>query len=269
MSKIYRDMSGVLQTRVVSPPVMEMMTAPQAIPLDPLAQADGELEQTRALIEAEQARLTALTQEAQDLMTAASARAEQLIQDALDETLRQREHALVQGHKQGYAQGLEEGRSKYESLIVQAQAVLGDAERERRTRILETESFVADLGLVVARRLVLREVERDDVFLLSLTREVLTEVDKAHRVELRVAPGDFSHMLSQRSAIEKMFYQRVECLIVPDHALRTGDLVVVTEMGTVDARLDVRLEGVKKALQAVAKEWEQRESLAGETASLS
>lgn len=270
MSRIIRDLSPVMQTRILTPSTLPLVvpSEPDIGEIDPLLQAQSEMAAITQLVADEETKLAQIAQEAAALLEDAREKARELLAQAETQIAHDRQHAYLLGREEGFAHGRAQAESEQQELTAQAQQVLADAQRERKTQILGAEGFVADLAIVIAERVLEREVSQDDSYLLTLTRQLLSEVDKAHRVELRVAVSDFPHLLAHRSTIEKMFYQRVECVILPDHTLRGGDLVVVTEMGTVDGRLDVRLEGVRKVLQSIAKEWERRESLTAEAAEL-
>jgi len=271
LSKIFRHTTPILPTRVFAPAVLAQTTTGDGERTGAdvsLEKAQDELGAIRRLIEQEEVRLAEVSATVDAMLADAQALAQQLVADAKGQIAADRQAQMRVGYKEGLQDGRCRAIEEQQSFVEQAQRVVQDAQRERRARILGAEGFVVDLALVVAQRVLERELVVDDRFLLDLTRNLLAEVDKAHRVELRVAPGDYASMLTHRSVLEKMLYQRAECVIVPDHMLRAGDLLVVTEMGTVDGRLDVRLEGVRKILQSVAKEWERLELVDGEIAQI-
>ncbi|MCY0901148.1 MAG: FliH/SctL family protein [Firmicutes bacterium] len=257
---------------------LRMITA-RALPISPengaqtLSEAEIAIAEARStlaslLVELEGKREAKKEVEAEAL--AIVDRAEQgataLLLQAREEGERLREQAQAQGRQEGLTQGRLEAIAECQFLLEEAQQTLLLAERERRSRVLGAESQLAELALLVVKRMLTREVPFDAPYFMELANQLLEEVDKAHRVEIHAAASDFPLLLAHRSALEKVLYSRAELILLPDHALQPGDLLVVTDLGTVDGRLDTRLEGIRQVLISVAKEWERRDSLGDETA---
>lgn len=219
-----------------------------AAQLDALSRAVLEKQREIADIEARALHLVAQAQE----------QAMRLLADAENTA-----NALkVQAEEEGRAVGTREGRAEAfeqeRGLIERAEAILTTAEKERQTRIRSAESFLVRLATVVARRIVERELETDEGYVARIAEELLAEAEKAHRVQLRVAPGNFAAALGERARFERLLPENGELSIVPDHTLAVGDAVVTTEYGTMDGRVRTRFDQVRTVLGRLAKEWEAR-----------
>lgn len=256
---------------------LRMITA-RALPVSPeegmqtlseaeiaIADARSALAELQLQLEAKHEALKAVEAEALAMVDRAEKGATALLLQAREEGEEVREQAQVEGRQDGLTQGRLEAIAECQFLLEEAQQTLLLAEQERRARVLGAESQLAELALVVVKRMLARETPFGVPYFLELASQLLEEVDKAHRVEIHAAASDFPLLLAHRSALEKVLFSRAELILLPDHALQSGDLLVVTDLGTVDGRLDTRLEGIRQVLISVAKEWERRDSLGDET----
>jgi len=169
---------------------------------------------------------------------------------APEEQERRRVEAAVRA---GYEEGLRKGRE--EALAAVA------AERERLARALAAvhalerdvlarlEGEIVDLAIAVAERIVRARIEAGDEVAVRVAREAIAACGETGGVRVRMHPEDVA--LARERAPELEAPGLVE--LVADPSLARGDVLVETEMETLDAR-------VRTALLAC------REELAGEPA---
>lgn len=109
-------------------------------------------------------------------------------------------------------------------------------ERARRAMLDDAEATVRTLALAVARRLVAEELETHPERIRSIVREASERVRRASRVRVRVSPADCAAL------------GPLDAEIVEDPSVERGGCVVESDLGDVDARLEVRLEALARAL---------------------
>ena len=224
---------------------------------DPLEGLRRELAAQAGALDKREAELESAKAAALGLVEEAEMRARQLLESARAEAERLRREESERGRAEGMEAGRAAAAAEQAGLFEQAREVLALAERERLARVRASESLIAELAVKVARRLLGREVAADAAYVARVAQELIGEVDKARRIEVRVCAGDFAAMLAERTSLERLLPQQTECAIVPDRSLAAGDVVIATEFGTVDGRMETRLGLLRQALTAVAKEWEE------------
>lgn len=229
-----------------------------------LEQVETEVVAQSLDVEAEYAirkqELAQIEQDMLSLVEKAQQQAIQLVEQARQEADDVRAKAQQAGFEQGLDIGRQEALESERATIDQINQLLTLAQKERRDRIKKSESFVIELALLVARRLVRLELDDGSSdYAAIFAQDLLRDVDKAHQVEIRVASADFASVLDKRDRMEHLLAQTSECSIVIDQTLQPGDIVIRTDQGTVDGRLDVRFDQVRQILLRIAKEWEDNE----------
>jgi flagellar assembly protein FliH len=204
----------------------------------------------------------------------AQEQAEHIIQDAVQQTeqtanesrqeiewwweqRRQEDEAVrAEVQEQAFQQGLELGKEEgqrmvyeeYSLALEQARAILEEAPVMKRKVIGEAESFVLDLTLGIARKIIGEQLVADKENLLALIRKALSETQEYKSLSVAVSPDAYEYVQENRGKLLEVLDSQIEMLIVPDESITAGGCVVRTSLGSVDARVDTQLEEIKKAL---------------------
>jgi len=168
--------------------------------------------------------------EARRIVEEAEAEAGRLVGDAEREAGELREAAR--------REGLEAGRAEVAALLTRAAALrdrsLEDAERE-----------TAELALAVARRVIGEELRIAPDHVRSIVREVLGRARRAREVVVTVHPEDAETLRSMQAEADGARFEVRE-----DPSLTRGGCVVRTDLGELDARVEVQLDALARALGA-------------------
>lgn len=151
--------------------------------------------------------------EASRIVAAASTEAERIEREARD-------------------RGLESARNEI------AKALL-DAGRARDGALSSAEREVQTLALVAAGRIVGESVPLAPERIGAIVREVLSRARRARNVEIRIHPDDVPALA--RTALEG-------ARIVPDPSIGRGGCIVASELGRIDARVEVQLAAMADLL---------------------
>lgn len=135
------------------------------------------------------------------------------------------------------AEAAEEARAEAAALLVEAarakDAALEQAEREVRT-----------LALAAAQRIVGEAVALEPARMAVVVRDAMARARRARAIEVRAHPDDVPAIEAAGLSLVPAGASRV----VPDETIARGGCVVRSELGTVDARVEVRLEAMARAL---------------------
>jgi flagellar biosynthesis/type III secretory pathway protein FliH len=168
------------------------------------------------------------------LLACAEAEAAGLRRDACAELAARRAEADAEGFQAGLAR---------------AAAALLEAEARRDAALGAAEDELLDLALELARRLVVERLERAPEEVRGAAVEALLAARGRRRVSLHLHPeaaAALGHEAGPLAALAAL--PAVE--LVADPALGRGDVLVETEAGAVDGRLEVRLAALGGALRA-------------------
>jgi len=167
---------------------------------------------------------------------------------ALAEAQQQAQALLVEAEREyerqkqrGYADGINEAKMKM------AERLIDTAERTVNY-FAQVENQVATLVMTALRKVL---GEFDDVELtLRVVRNALQVVRNQPQVTIRVAPAQ---ELALRQRLNELLvgYNRIGMIeVLADPRLTTGGCILETEIGVVDASVEVQLQALERALKA-------------------
>jgi type III secretion protein L len=142
------------------------------------------------------------------------------------------------------AAGYEEGRARAAALLA-----LAAAERDRVLRPLARD--VAALALDVARRVLGRELEARPDAVVDLAARAVAGASERAVVTLWVSPADAPRVRAAEPRLAALLARAPGLALREDPALGPGDVVVETEVGRLDARVEAQLGALERALPEV------------------
>lgn len=141
--------------------------------------------------------------------------------------------------QQGYDDGLQEGRLEMAEKMLDTVASSVDF-------LSSLESRVVQLVTRVVRK-ILGDMQQPDR-ITAVVRNALAVARNETRVTLRVCPGDLETVQDRLREIMQP-YPAINFLdVMADSRLRADGCVLETDIGVVDASLDVQLEAIEKSL---------------------
>jgi type III secretion protein L len=166
--------------------------------------------------------------EAGQLLHEARAEAERRVAQARAEAEGIRAHAEAEGRTAAQAE---------------AAGLLADASAARDRILADAHDQIARLAIAVARRIVGDRLEADPTTTGHLVQRALDRARRARRLTLRVHPADVDTVRPLVGDGDR------SVTVAPDPELARGDCVLHTDVGEVDARLEVQLAALERALR--------------------
>lgn len=184
-----------------------------------------------------------------DPVTAAEARAAEILREA-------EAHAEAR-QKDAYAQGLQEGREAgrrtfLEGIESAAEAFEAVAEQFRAVRqayLDGAEPQVVALALEVARRILRREALADPDLVRTMVRAALDELLDRQHVTILVHPEDLGAVRSEKAALIERFEEIGRMDVVPDESIPRGGCIARSRSEEIDARLDAQLDRLAELIR--------------------
>jgi flagellar assembly protein FliH len=159
------------------------------------------------------------------------------------ERLRQKEVAEARqaGLQQGKQQGREELAAEIKAASERLAQTLAELAAFKRKIRIEAEMEVVNLSLAIARRILNRELVTDPEAIQGVVHAALNTIQRREIFRVRVYPDGAAAV---RSALDRMGASSIE--LIPDATLRTGDLLIDTALGELDASLDTQLQEIQR-----------------------
>jgi flagellar biosynthesis/type III secretory pathway protein FliH len=174
----------------------------------------------------------------------AEARARELVAAAEAATARLRASAEAER-----AAVLEEAsRAGREEGLALAAAALAEVGVARADRLRELERELAAAGLEVARAVLGCELTARPELVLELARRALEPVRSRREVLLRVNPADVALLQGGRSRLAELLDRAPALSLRADPGVARGGVVVETEVGRVDGRVEAQLAALERLL---------------------
>lgn len=141
--------------------------------------------------------------------------------------------------KKGFEKGEEEGKAKMAAHMLET--------INKGIHSLETfEQQVIDIVMKALTR-ILGEMD-DKERITRVVRQSLSLVRNQKRVALKVNPADARILEEQVAEILKSFPGIGYIDVIADNRIEVGSCMLETDIGVVDARLDVQIEAIRKSL---------------------
>jgi flagellar assembly protein FliH len=122
----------------------------------------------------------------------------------------------------------------------------------------EARSDAIEIGFMVARRILEADLTANLEHLVGLVRSAIRRLGESRQIKLHLCPEDarlVEDVLNRdgEQAVSPISAAHIE--VVVDPSLQRGDCVVAGDLGTVDGRINTRLEELRHALHAGT--WEE------------
>jgi flagellar biosynthesis/type III secretory pathway protein FliH len=118
----------------------------------------------------------------------------------------------------------------------------------------QAQSDSLELAVLIARRILERELTTGTEPLFSLIRTAVRRLGESRKIVVHLCPPDAATVAQagESSPLAGLAIARVE--VMPDATLSPGDCLIEGEHGTVDGRLSTRLDEVRRLLTSALAE---------------
>lgn len=164
--------------------------------------------------------------------------------------------AYDDGFAQGLAEGAEEGMRQFEAAHAAGLEAFAEELSHRADRLdaafkdwcSKLEGPLAELAVVIAARIIARELESDPETVLGIARQAVAEVTHASEARIKVNPFDSEVISAHRATLLAASGGLRNIEIVEDPAI-LGGCIVETDGGSIDSRIESMLERAKRGLR--------------------
>lgn len=162
------------------------------------------------------------------------------------------EDELRQKLSDSFNAGLQEGKNLTERGLVnvfRALRAANESIRNLREKVLrESEDELINLIMLMARKVIIREVSQDRSILAAVVKNALNGLSARDEVIIRINPDDYALVTSGREESLQKELVSDRLVLKADPQVAAGFCQIDNEMGTVDAGLSAQLETIYRNL---------------------
>jgi flagellar assembly protein FliH len=153
------------------------------------------------------------------------------------------EAARRQGLDAGRAEGEQRARAEFEPVIARMNSAIAELAGMRSEMRRRAERDMVQLALLIAKRVLHRELNVDESAIAALARVAFDRLSRAESYKVTVHPR-FANAIA--AAVPTAIASQVR--IEPDAAREPGTLIIESPDGTIDASIDTQLEEIGRGL---------------------
>lgn len=212
----------------------------------------------------EQQLLARAQQEAEAIIAKAQSEKEHMEKEmdkaraALDETIdKAYKEAQNKGEENGFQAGKEKGYETYQTIIAEAEGIVGAAHEDYLEYMDAAEPTIIDLAVSLAEKILGEELDRQNHW-FPFVRQALREVKDQSEVDIFVHPDRYKATVQQRQEWQALLSHAERIRFFPDEDLDKNGCLIETPYGRLVASLDDQLEVLQTELhELLARERER------------
>jgi len=186
---------------------------------------------------------------AEAIIAEAEAEAERLIEQARARAEEEARAIAEEAWQRGYAEGMDAAAAQSRSMLDEAEKIKRDAAEEYEKILAGMEADILELAVKIARKAVAGELKTNRDVILQLVSSALAECSEKKGAVIRVSPEDRDYLNENAERLAQLAEGADEAEIRPDAAMKPGDCIIETPLGSIDAGAETRLEKIEEALK--------------------
>lgn len=157
----------------------------------------------------------------------------------------------AKGYEDGLLRAKEEQEEAVREVAVNARkqldSVIDDVRRQRQAFFADAEDGLLRLAFDIAKKIIGIEIERTPDVVVNIARGALKRLSERDQITIRVCPNDLDVLRSHRDA----FLHEADLSdlrIIADPRVTRGGVIVETDGGSIDGRIDAQLSVAQDAI---------------------
>lgn len=188
-------------------------------------------------------------QECELILKEASFKADRLIEKAVNEAEKKVGEIMEDAWQKGYSKGMAAACEQSEAILAEAEQIRQSASEEHESILAGLEAEIMELVLKIARKAVAGELATNKNVILQLVEDALPNCSNKKGALLKVSPEDSDYLNENREKLCMAAEGADGLEIKRDSALKPGDCIIDTALGSVDAGVDTRLAKIEEAFK--------------------
>jgi len=150
--------------------------------------------------------------------------------------------AFENGFKQGMEKGKKECEEQFNEKILSLEESIKKIDKINEIfedKILSVEKELISVALDIAKEVIQKEISKDSQEVAyNLAKSLMEDIKEATKIKIKVNPKDAKYLKDK--------FENVE--IIPDSAVKEGGVVIISDLGNIDAEVMERFNNIKEAI---------------------
>ena len=185
------------------------------------------------------------TTRAEALLGDARDRARKLIEDAAQRAASLLDQAKSDGRKDGYQAGADAANREMSEMLETMRGLVDMAGIERHKIISSAEPEIVRLAMGIAERVLHQQIALDRGVVVEMAKAAIARLVDRESITVRVNPADLEGMRGHRDDVLALGDVK-SMRIIEDQRVDRGGVVVETEAGTIDAKIQTQISEAKR-----------------------
>lgn len=193
---------------------------------------------------------------AEDILSDANAKADEILENARKEAEKIKKDAYdaayAEADKKGYEHGSAKAEAEYQTIIGEANKKQAEWEEDYKKRYDAMESELVDTLLEVFSKVTNTIAEDNREIVLFLINRVMSEVEATGDFLIRVSKVDYPFLVENQGKIYCASPKDINISVLEDSSLEKNQCVIETDGGIFDCSLDIQLEQLIKDIKLLS-----------------
>jgi len=188
------------------------------------------------------------SRQAEQILAEARRQAEEILAQARAEAEALKEQARRQGYQEGITQAQTEGRQQVSALVKEFRHMMEEGQRILEGLFRDQEPEIRELVSEIAGRVVQQLIAADDETVVRVARECIHKAAGRKSIRVLVHPDDQKKVEEWAPEFLRVFDDIEKISIDSDPRVSKGGVIIESETGGVDGRIDKQMEILDDAL---------------------
>jgi len=198
--------------------------------------------------------LQSATADAEAILSEAHTQLRTIVESAQTGASEITQEARSQGHDSGYREGIAKAETEMEEMLTTMRGLIDMARVERHKIVEGAEPEIVRLAMGIAEKILHKSVEMDRDVVVAITKAAIAELVDRESITVRVNPIDLERMKQHRDSMLALGETK-HMRVIEDQRVDPGGVVVETEAGSLDAKIETQVEEAKRVLRVEGGEF--------------
>jgi len=152
------------------------------------------------------------------------------------------------GFEEGKQVGVEEGKENIKPLIEDFAKINKNILNEKELLLHNAEKDVISLCYLIAKKIIKKEIEKDDKIILNIVRDALNYISNETSVILKLNPKDYDIVKDYEDEFAFVLSDMKNFKFEANEKITRGGYLIETDSGEIDARLEIKISELEKLL---------------------
>ncbi len=166
------------------------------------------------------------------------------IDEIINQIKSEYEAKLAEAYQRGFreAEAILEGKmnEKLKEQIMYFEQMLKNFSNEVESFGQKIEIIVISLAVEIAKKIVKREIEMNDDFIVNQVKEAIKRVVGVEKIRLRINPEDEKLIKELKPELLQIADSTRDIIVESDSSIDRGGCIIESELGNVDARISTQ-----------------------------